>query len=151
MQYYKVSTPLPSFIPYPRFLLQMPLNETARLVYSLILSRIHLSQTNGWIDREGNVFCRYTIQDLMADTGKCKTTIVTALADLEEQGLLFRRRGGAGYANNLYLRLTENATSEDRKTVPQSAGNPNPNKHKKDGPNKTKKSIPDYSYLGDSL
>lgn len=88
MQYFSTSTRLPPYLPYPRFLLGFPLNETARLVYSLILSRIHLSQANGWEDA-GRVFCRYTIRELMADTGKCKSTITTALADLEKQGCFY--------------------------------------------------------------
>lgn len=152
MQNFKLETPLPPFIPFPRFLLGLPLNETARLVYSLILSRIHLSQSNGWADGEGNVYCRYTIQDLMANTGKSKSTIVTALADLEAQGLLYRRRAGAGYANLLYLRLPDFNTSEDQKTVHQTAGKSAPNNKKNNKISiKTKKSIPDYSYRGDGF
>lgn len=141
MQYFSTSTRLPPYLPYPRFLLNFPLNETARLVYSLILSRIHLSQANGWEDA-GRVFCRYTIRELMADTGKCKSTITTALADLEKQGLLFRHRGGAGYANKLYLRLPDSCTSEVQKTTPQMVGKPTPN-------NKNKKL--NYHYKGDSF
>jgi len=142
MQYYTATTPLPPYIPFPRFLLDMPLNATAQVVYSLILSRIHLSQANNWVSQDGQVFCRYTIQDLMADTGKSKSTIVTALADLEKQGLLFRRRSGAGYANQLYLRLPAGCTSEVQKATPQKAGKPTPNK-------KNKKL--NYSYKGDSF
>ena len=130
MQFYTASTKLPPYIPYPRFLLNMPLNETARVVYSLILSRIHLSQSNGWMDSAGRIYCRYTIQDLMADTGKSKSTIITALSDLEKQDLLFRRRGGAGYANILYLRVPVFSTPEEQKTAPQKTGKPVPNNKK---------------------
>lgn len=143
MQYFTPQTQLPVYIPYARFLLDFPLSETARLVYSLILSRIHLSKTNGWVDAQQRVYCRYTIQELMADTGKGKTTIVSALGDLEKYGLLYRRRGGAGYANILYLRLPESDTSEVPKTAPQKTGKPSPNKYKN-------KSI-NYEYTGDSL
>lgn len=150
MQNFKLDSPLPPYIPFPRFLLELPLNETARLVYSLILARIHLSQSNGWADGFG-VYCRYTIKDLMAHTGKSKTTIVTALADLEEQGLLFRRRGGAGYANILYLRVPDFNTSEDQKSVHQTAGKPVSNNKKNNHSIKTKKNVPDYSYRGDGF
>lgn len=142
MNYYTTATKLPPYIPYPRFLLEMPLNETARLVYSLILSRIHLSQSNGWVDESNQVYCRYTIQSLMADTGKSKSTIVTALGDLEKQGLLFRRRGGAGSANKLYLKLPETCTSQVQKTAPLRSGKPAPNNK-----NKTR----NYDYIGDGL
>ena len=142
VQYYTIQTQLPLYIPYARFLLDLPLSETAKLVYSLILSRIQLSKNNGWIDEEKRVYCRYTIQELMADSGKGKSTIVTALADLEAQGLLYRYRSGAGYANKLYLRLPESGTLEDRKTKPQRTGKPAPNKYNK---------IINYEYTGDSL
>lgn len=149
MQFFTVATPLPPYIPYARFLLGIPLNETARLVYTLILSRIQLSQSNGWVDAEGRVYCRYTIQDLMTDTGKSKSTIVTALDDLEKQGLLFRRRGGAGYANMLFLKVPVIATSDAQKTAPQKSGKPVPNNKTKSKRNKN--TIPDYDYGGDSL
>lgn len=143
MQFYSASTQLPPFLPYPRFLLEIPVSETARLVYSLILSRIKLSQSNGWADSQGRVFCRYTIGDLMADTGKSKTTILTALGDLEKQDLLRRCRGGAGYANQLYLRLPESCTWEVQKAAHQKPGKPAPNKNKSNTLN--------YMYQGDSL
>lgn len=149
MQFFTRNALFPPYIPYARFLLDLPLNETARLVYSLILSRIKLSQSNNWVDGEGRVYCRYTIQDLMADSHKSKSTIVTALAELEKQDLLFRRRGGAGYANMLYLRVPVSSTSDDQKTAPQNAGKPAPNN--KSTKNKNKNTILDYEYEGDSL
>lgn len=141
MQYFTVSTPLPPYIPYPRFLMKYPLNETARLVYSLILSRINLSRSNGWADNIG-VYCRYTIKDLMEETGKSKSTIVTALSELEVQGLLYRQREGMWNANKLYLRVPVNCTSEVQKTTQQQCGKLAPN-------NKNK--IINYTYKGDSF
>lgn len=146
MTYYRTDTPLPPYLPYPRFLLELPLTETARLVYTLLLSRTTLSQRSGWTNENGWVWCRYTIQELAKDTGKGKTSIVSALADLQEQGLLFRSRSGAGYANRLYLRLPENCTSDCRKTAPQTAGNPAPSKYKNN-----KKKLLNYEYQGGSL
>lgn len=145
MQIFTVTTPLPPFLPYPRFLLEIPISETARLVYALLLSRIHLSQSNGWVDEAGRVYCRYPIKTLAADCHKSKSTIVTALADLEKQDLLFRRRGGAGYANMRYLRVPIITTSDAQKTTPQKTGKPAPNKKNKKNP------ILNYDYGGDSL
>lgn len=146
MEFYGISTVLPPYIPYPRFLLSLPLNETARLVYCLILSRIQLSQSNGWVDEEGRVFCRYTIESLMEDTHKSKSTIVTALSDLEKQGLLMRRRGGMGNTNQLYLKVPENSTTKDLNPVPSKYEKPAPNKKKRNNPNQL-----NYEYVGDSL
>ena len=143
MQYIMKHTQFPVYIPYARFLLDFPLSETARLIYSLILSRIYLSKNNGWVDAEQRVYCRYTVQELMADTGKGKTTVLSALGDLEKYGLLYRRRGGAGYANMLYLRVPDSGTSEVPKTEPQKTVKSNPNKYKNKYIN--------YEYTGDSL
>lgn len=142
--------PLPPYLPYPKFLLELPLSETARLVYCLILSRILLSQHNGWLDKAGRVYCRYPVLALAADCRKSKSSVTAALRDLEDQGLLLRRRGGAGYANMLSLRLPENWPSDDRKTGPQTTGKPAPNYNTNKITNyKNKK--PYYDFSGDSL
>ena len=39
-------TPLPIYLPYPRFLLKMEISQTAKLLYSLLLDRSTLSQKN---------------------------------------------------------------------------------------------------------
>lgn len=143
MQYFTTSTQFPPYIPYPRFLLKYPLSETARLIYSLILSRLHLSRQRGWVDENNRVYCRYTIQSLMEDTGKSKTSVLNALAALEENELLIRSRGGAGYANRLYLRLPDICTSEDQISEPQ--------KYRKQHPSNNKSKILNYEYTGDSL
>ena len=147
MRDFTTATQIPSYIPYPRFLLQYSLSETARLVYCLILSRILLSQARGWVDDKNRVYCRYPIQSLMEDAKKSKTTIVNALGDLEANGLLFRHRSGAGYANRLYLRMPDICTSDDQETAPQSIRKRHPSKYKS---NHTSK-ILNYDYTGDSL
>ena len=143
MKYYTTNTQLPPYIPYARFLLDIPLSETARLVYSLILSRLQLSRSNGWVDEQNRIYCRYTIQSLMEETGKSKSTIISTLRDLEDHGLIHRLRRGAGNANILYLRMPENCTATVQKTAPRSTGKPHPNKYN----NK----IINYEYTGDSL
>ena len=42
--YIMADTPLPLFLPYPRFLLKMEISQTAKLLYSLLLdlSLIHI-------------------------------------------------------------------------------------------------------------
>ena len=46
-------TPLPIYLPYPRFLLKMEISQTAKLLYSLLLDRSTLSQKNKWQDDGG--------------------------------------------------------------------------------------------------
>lgn len=177
MQYITMTTELPPFLPYPRFLLELPLSETARLVYCVLLSRILVSQHNGWVDDAGRVYCRYPILSLAKDCSRGKSAILTAVAALEKQGLLTRQKGGAGRANTLFLRVPENGTPEVPETAPQTSGNANlrgpesrtpdlrktaPQRSGKRHPNYTtnyttnkttnyKNRKPDYDYIGDSL
>lgn len=146
MRNFTAATPLPQFLPYPIFLLDTPIGETARLVYILILGRIRLSQQNGWVDEQNRVYCRYPIHAIAADAHKSKSTIVSALSELEKHDLLHRKRGGAGYANLLYLRLPETCATDCRKPAPQNARKPAPNKN-----NQSYYKAIDYSYKGDSL
>ena len=46
----RADTRLPPYLPYPRFLLQTDLTQTAKLLYALLLDRATLSQANGWLD-----------------------------------------------------------------------------------------------------
>ena len=117
MQYITMTTELPPFLPYPRFLLELPLSETARLVYCVILSRILISRHNGWVDEAGRVYCRYPILALAKDCSRGKSAILTAVAALEKQGLLTRQKGGAGRANTLYLRVPDEASQEYRRAA----------------------------------
>lgn len=50
-------TNLPSYMMFPRFLLDMEINETAKMLYIILLDRARLSQKNeGWSDINGHVF-----------------------------------------------------------------------------------------------
>ena len=51
----RADTRLPPYLPYPRFLLQADLTQTAKLLYALLLDRATLSQANGWLDESGRI------------------------------------------------------------------------------------------------
>ena len=64
--YMTAETIIPSYLPYPRFLLKMDLSQTAKLLYALLLDRSTLSQKNGWQDDEGRVYIVYPIAEIAA-------------------------------------------------------------------------------------
>lgn len=105
MKFLQADTPLPPFLPYPRFLLKLPLNETARLVYILLLNRAQCSQANNWVDEQGRVYLYYTVEELARDCGKGQTVVKKALSDLCRAQLVVRRRAGQNGANRYCLRL----------------------------------------------
>ena len=78
--YLTVTTPLPQYLPYARFLLDTDLSHTAKLLYTLLLDRVTLSQKNNWMDERGFV---YVIFPLSAYRSR-KPLIVTTNLMLDE-------------------------------------------------------------------
>ena len=99
-------TNLPSYMMFPRFLLDMEINETAKMLYIILLDRARLSQKNeGWSDTDGHVFIYFAIEALTEVLHKSQMTVKTALAVLEKQELIFRKRQGPGQPNRIYVKL----------------------------------------------
>ena len=78
--YLTVTTPLPQYLPYARFLLDTDLSHTAKLLYTLLLDRATLSQKNNWVDERGFV---YVIFPLSAYCSR-KPLIITTNLTLDE-------------------------------------------------------------------
>ncbi len=82
----------------------MEINETAKMLYIILLDRARLSQKNeGWSDTDGHVFIYFTIEALAEVLHKSQMTVKTALAVLEK--LIFRKRQGPGQPNRIYVKL----------------------------------------------
>ena len=56
-------------------------------------------------DRYGNVYLIFPIEELSVQIGKCKSSVKTALKELDDVGLLVRRSGGFSKPNHLYVRI----------------------------------------------
>lgn len=99
-------SPIPHFFAYPKFLLTLDLSETAKTVYMLLLDRAKLSmQTDGWCDARGRVYIHYTIQSLASAICKSEMTVKIALKALEQQGLIYRQRQGAGKPSRIFVKV----------------------------------------------
>lgn len=101
---------LGAFIPIPINLLTTKLSSTTLLIYGCILSRGIYSQRNGWYDQQGNVYVRYTAPQLAKDIGRGRSTIKASLKELEEMGLIERRRVGLTITN-IYVKVPEECIS----------------------------------------
>jgi hypothetical protein len=110
-QYLKFDSYLPWYMAYPRFLLEVNMSETAKLVYMLLLDRARMSMKNkDWQDEMGRVFVLYTIPNLAKDIGKGETTVKKALNQLLKQGLILKQSLGPGQPNKIYVKIqTENS------------------------------------------
>lgn len=96
-------TKLPSYLPMPRFLIHLPISNTAKLLYTQLLSKAQLSQKNEWLDSQGRVYFIYPIHQMAVDMDKSITTVKDALRELVASQLLEKIPQGRGRPNHLYL------------------------------------------------
>ena len=103
--YLTVTTPLPQYLPYPRFLLDTDLSHTAKLLYTLLLDRATLSQKNSWIDAQGRIFVVYPLSHLAKDLRCSISSITRAFAELENAQLVERIRSGFSKPSRILLKV----------------------------------------------
>ena len=116
----RADTRLPPYLPYPRFLLQADLTQTAKLLYALLLDRATLSQSNGWLDEGGRIYLVFPIEKIAAALDRSPMTVKTALSELEDAGLIERRRSGFSKPNRIYVQLPPAGPT----SFPTTDGNP---------------------------
>ena len=116
----RADTRLPPYLPYPRFLLQTDLTQTAKLLYALLLDRATLSQANGWLDEGGRIYLVFPIEKIAAALDRSPMTVKNALSELENAGLIERRRSGFSKPNRIYVKLP----SDGQKTFQEADRNP---------------------------
>lgn len=97
-----------SFIRIPRALLTdkmfAALSVQAKLLYGVLLDRMSLSMKNGWFDEKNRVYIIYQISEIMEDLGFSKKKSMDYLKELEEFGLLEKKRRGLGLPSILYVK-----------------------------------------------
>lgn len=97
------------FIRLPRALIDNPnfseISAEAKLLFSLILDRIGVSQINAdrFTDKNGNLFVYYTIQEICLKLGCSHGKAVRLVNELEYQGLIFKQRKGCGKPNKIIV------------------------------------------------
>jgi hypothetical protein len=91
---------------FPKFLIDTDINETAKLVYVVLLDRTRLSLTkDGYTDKLGHVYIYYPIDDIAKAVHKSRTTIKSALSILEGRKLILRVHQGIGQASRIYVKI----------------------------------------------
>ena len=97
------------FIKLPRALVDDPnfsgLSAEAKLLFSLILDRMGVSQINAdrFTDKNGNLFVYYTIQEICLKIGCSHGKAVRLVNELEYHGLIFKQRKGCGKPNKIIV------------------------------------------------
>ena len=115
--FYGQSGELFSYFRIPKALFQdhrfRQLSTDARTLYGILLDRMSLSAKNGWLDEQGRVYIIYTVQEVQDSLGCADKKATKLLRELEEYGLIERKRRGLGKPDLIYVK---NFSSESSKT-----------------------------------
>ena len=104
-EYMKESEQMLQYFQFPKFLLKLSISQNAKFLYMILYDRARISRKNSWIDKYGNVYLIFPIEELSVQIDKCKTSVKTALKELDDMGLLVRRYGGFSKPNHLYVKI----------------------------------------------
>lgn len=86
-EYMKESEQMLQYFQFPKFLLKLPISQNAKFLYMILYDRARISRKNNWIDKYGNVYLIFPIEEL------------------DDVGLLVRKSGGFSKPNHLYVRI----------------------------------------------
>lgn len=104
------------FLRFPLTLLANPqyreMSLEAKFVYALLLNRLTLSQKNGWINGDSEVYLIYTREEASATLNISYKKAIAAFKELIEHRLLVEQRQGRGYPNLLYVLKAELADED---------------------------------------
>ena len=92
-KYYKLSADI----------LQMPLTPRAMIIYSILADRQELSRKNELFQDKNGCYIIFRINDICEITGIGERTAKYALAELEDAGLIERKKQGRNHPQKIYV------------------------------------------------
>ena len=97
-----------SFYRIPKALFQeqrfQNLSTDAKTLYGILLDRMSLSVKNEWFDKQGRVFIIFTIEDVKRALCCADNKATKLLRELENFGLIERKRRGLGKPSLVYVK-----------------------------------------------
>ena len=106
-----------SFYRIPKALFQeqrfQSLSTDAKTLYGILLDRMSMSAKNGWLDEQNRVFIIFTIEDVKRSLCCADNKATKLLRELEEFGLIERKRRGLGRPSLVYVK---NFSADSSKT-----------------------------------
>ena len=107
-----------SFFRIPKALFQeqqfQDLSTDAKTLYGILLDRMSLSVRNEWFDKKGRVFIIFTIEDVKRTLRCADNKATRLLRELEEFGLIERKRRGQGKPCLVYVKNFSAESSKER-------------------------------------
>ena len=166
--YYGADSEQFSFLMIPKFLIReekfSDMSDGSKMLYSHMLERMGLSRKNNWYDEENRTYIIFSVDAAMEELRKSKPTVIKFMKELEEKGLIERRKLGQGRPSivyvkkytsekqpsnplpepevkKLYFKKSNNFTSRSKETLPQEVKNVDLKKSK-DFTSGSKESLP---------
>lgn len=106
-----------SFYRIPKALFQeqrfQDLSTDAKTLYGILLDRMSLSVKNEWFDKKGRVFIIFTIEDVKRTLRCADNKATRLLRELEEFGLIERKRRGQGKPCLVYVKNFSSESSKE--------------------------------------
>ncbi len=81
-----------------------PVSTDAKMLYGLLLDRIHLSAKNGWTDKRGRIYQFFTVKEAQEKLRFRHEKICRLFSELEQADLILRKRQGQGKPSIIYLK-----------------------------------------------
>lgn len=75
----------------------------AKVLYSFMLRRVSISKDNDWIDEAGDVYIYYRVDEIMDKFNCSNKTAAKIMSELEEIGLIEKRRQGQGKPDIIFV------------------------------------------------
>ena len=93
-----------NFLMLPKEIMTRKLSDGGKLLYAFMLDRSKLSLQNGWQDSEGNVYIYFSLKEINAKLGWSERKAIKVFAELENEGLITRRKQGMGKPAIIYVK-----------------------------------------------
>ena len=109
-EFMTIDTPLPPCMPLPKAALRLPISNTAKVLYALLLDTLQMA---GMEDSNGILFIRFPVMEIAAALSRSPQTCKRSLNELEQAGMIMRVRQGIGEVSHIYILLPREDTSHE--------------------------------------
>ena len=101
-----------SYMPFPRFLMDAcfaELSNDAKVLYTLMLDRASIYKVNDYIEDDGTIRLYFTVEQAQKKLHRSRQSITRIFQQLENSGLICRRKQGLGRPAVITLNYPANA------------------------------------------
>lgn len=94
------------------------LSVYAKVAYTFLLNRYQLSQRNGWVSEQDEVYIIFTREELAAEMQVSYKRAIASFKELQDANLIWEQRRGRGLPNHIYLADVEHETPQTYQSAP---------------------------------